>query len=132
MNIDYVPFLGVPYQTNGRTMRGADCVGLAMLLYRHHGIELRDPVELIKSPVGGRPYAELPIEDEWLPGWTQVGHYHKAPVGSLLMFGTELLINHVAVLVHPDWYLDTNPANGSLLRPRSGAIIAGALVPPAP
>ena len=35
-------FLGVPYKKNGRSLKGADCVGLCMLYLAAHGVNYSD------------------------------------------------------------------------------------------
>lgn len=36
-------YIGIPYIPHGRDLKGLDCYGLAILIYREKGIELPDP-----------------------------------------------------------------------------------------
>ena len=41
--------IGIPYQTHGRDESGIDCLGLVILFYRKHGINLPDYLDLYQD-----------------------------------------------------------------------------------
>lgn len=36
------PYIGIPFENGGRTIQGADCWGLVMLVFEHFGVQLPD------------------------------------------------------------------------------------------
>jgi len=96
--MNLVPYIGIPYEPNGRSIKALDCWGLVILLYlREFGITLPDYREQYKHSHDWKAVEDTVLGN--LGEWTLV---EKKEPGDLLVFN---ILGHP---IHTAVYLGDN------------------------
>lgn len=103
-------YVGIPYQAHGRTLRGADCYGLArIVLENEYGIKL---------PSYDSDYTES-IEREALENilegrndWVRIASPQE---GDIIILRARVNYFHVGIMVSPSRFLNCRPNVGSVV-----------------
>ena len=109
------PYMGVPFVPLGRSMRGADCRGLAYLILDHEtGVYVPEPEDLYAG-TGRRDAADMAsVVRSELACWRRVDPDAAGgfPLFSLLLFAIGGLPTHVAVSMGGRAFIHTQKGYG--------------------
>lgn len=96
----YLDLVGVPFRPFGRTVKGLDCFGLVMLLYKRRGIIVPD----VKYGDTDESRNKAITSAENLKGWEAV----KQSPGVAVAFRKNGIVQHCGVVIDDDRFIHSS------------------------
>ena len=111
---DYTDLIGVPFKSEGRDASGYDCYGLAMEVYRRHGIKIEEYWACAQDKETiNRIYHGAAVNGKWRKVDYQHGEEIPVPAMVALRFGVPAgVVNHTGVYIGDGKFIHTREKIG--------------------
>ena len=111
---DYTDLIGVPFKSEGRDASGYDCYGLAMEVYRRHGIKIEEYWACAQDKETiNRIYHGAAVNGKWREIDYKHGEEIPVPAMVALRFGVPAgVVNHTGVYIGGGKFIHTRETIG--------------------
>lgn len=114
MNVD--DLIGIPYVPRGRTLKGLDCWGLALVVMDRFGVQVQDVLAWADDESVKAQQAQMPSE-RWIAerfkGWRRI---EKPEPGCAVVFkNVDGSAVHIGIMVDEQYFIHTMRRTGSVI-----------------